>query len=83
VTWASSWVVYSKPDCSLCETFLAELAEILGEKAAAVAVVDVTSSADLERKYGTRIPVLTIDDDFVCAYRVDRERVARYMIPNT
>lgn len=74
-----SWIVYSKPQCSLCETFLAELAEVVGEQAAQVAVVDVTSNPELERKYGARIPVLTIDDDFVCAYRVDRERVQRYL----
>jgi hypothetical protein len=74
-----SWVVYSKPQCSLCETFLAELAEVVGAQAAHVAVVDITSDPELERKYGARIPVLTVDGDFVCAYRVDRERVERYL----
>lgn len=75
-----SWVVYSKPHCSLCETFLAELAEIVGTQAAQVAIVDITSDPELERKYGTRIPVLTVDGDFVCAYRVDRERIRQYLV---
>ena len=70
------WTVYSRAGCSLCEHMLEELAELLGSQAAAaVQVVDIEGDPELERKYGTRIPVLLADGEFVCAYRLDVERV--------
>jgi hypothetical protein len=70
------WTVYSRADCSLCERLLEELAGLLGpEAAAAVEVVDIDGQPELERRYGTRIPVLMADGEFVCAYRLDVERV--------
>jgi hypothetical protein len=70
------WAVYSRADCSLCERMLEELAGLLGPAAAAgVQVVDIDGDPELERKYGTRIPVLLADGEFVCAYRLDVERV--------
>ena len=74
------WTVYSRADCSLCEQLLEELAELLGPAAsAAVQVVDIEGDPELERKYGTRIPVLLADGEFVCAYRLDAERVQAYL----
>jgi hypothetical protein len=70
------WTVLSRPDCSLCEQLLAELAEVLSPaEAAQVSVVDVDQDPALARKYGPRIPVLLADGEFVCDYRLDRERV--------
>ena len=63
----TDWVVLTRPDCTLCEEFVAELAALLGpEEAARVRLVDVDADADTCRKYGTRIPVLLADGDFVC-----------------
>ena len=74
------WTVYSRADCSLCEHLLEELAELLGPAAAAtVQVVDIEGDPELERKYGTRIPVLMAEGEFVCAYRLDVERVRAYL----
>jgi glutaredoxin-like protein DUF836 len=71
------WTVYSRADCSLCERMLEELAELLGpQAAAAVEVVDIGGQPELEHRYGTRIPVLAADGEFVCAYRLDRQRVS-------
>jgi len=76
------WTVYSRADCSLCERMLEELAQLLGpEAAAAVQVVDIEGQPELERRYGTRIPVLTADGEFVCAYRLDTERVRTLTYP--
>lgn len=70
------WTVLSRPECSLCEQLLAELAEMLGPaESARVRVVDIDQDPALARKYGQRIPVLLADGDFVCDYRLDRERV--------
>jgi hypothetical protein len=70
------WTVYSRADCSLCDHMLEELAELLGpQAAAAVQVVDIAGQPELEHRYGTRIPVLMADGEFVCAYRLDVDRV--------
>ncbi len=72
----TQWTVLGRSECSLCEQLLAELAEELSPaEAAAVQVVDVDADPALARKYGQRIPVLLADDEFVCDYRLDRERV--------
>jgi len=70
------WSVLSRPDCSLCEQLLVELAEVLTPaEAAQVSVVDIDQDSALTQKYGHRIPVLLADGDFVCDYKLDHERV--------
>ena len=76
------WTVLSRAECSLCEQLLEELAEVLEPaEAAAVQVVDIDQQPARDptwlRKYGLRIPVLLADGEFVCDYRLDRERVQR------
>lgn len=74
------WTVYTRPGCTLCESFLSELAELLGPaRAAAVEVVDITDDPTLEARYSTKIPVLTADGDFVCCYHLDKARVQAYL----
>ena len=73
------WIVYARPGCALCEEFIADLVELLGAAAAQVSVVDIDTDSELTRRYFDRIPVLTVDDDFVCAYRLDRDRVRRHL----
>lgn len=76
----TEWTVYSRPECGLCDELLHELATVLPARAAAsVRVVDIGSDPELERKYGQRIPVLLADGEFVCAYRLDRDRLAPYL----
>jgi hypothetical protein len=69
-----------RPGCTLCEALMSELADLLGPVAAdTVRVIDISDDDDLERLYGARVPVLTADGDFVCAYYLDRDRVAVYL----
>ena len=78
----TDWTVLSRPDCSLCERLLVELAEELSPaEAARVRVVDIDQEPELVRKYGHRIPVVLADGDFVCDYRLDRERVRQIARP--
>jgi hypothetical protein len=73
------WRVYSRAGCCLCEQMIEELAAMLGPAAAHAELVDISGDTTLERKYGARIPVLMADGEFVCAYRLDRERVAQLL----
>lgn len=77
---AVEWTLLTRHGCSLCETFSEELVAVLGAaEAARVRIVDIDSDPELTRKYGARIPVLLADGDFVCNYRVDRERLTAYL----
>lgn len=77
---ATHWAVYSREGCKLCEEMLVDLAQLLDpEVAAQVVVIDITGDPDLERKYGQRVPVLLADGEFVCAYRLDTERLQPYL----
>jgi len=75
----TSWLVYTRQECSLCETLLAELATALGPAAADVQVVDITDDPELERRYGRRLPVLLADGEFLCEYRLDHARLTPYL----
>ena len=76
------WTVYTRAGCSLCEQLMIELADLLGGAASSVTVVDIADDPELEARYGRRIPVLLADDDFVCAYRLDQDRVRAYLRPD-
>ena len=75
----AQWIVYSRPDCSLCDTMQIELAAMLGARSAGVQVIDITGDAELERLYGKRVPALTIEGKLICYYYLNRERVGRYL----
>jgi hypothetical protein len=73
-------ILYSRPECHLCEALRDELAPLVAGRAA-VDVVDVSGSVALERRYGLRIPVL-VDRETereVSGYPLDRESVANYL----
>jgi thiol-disulfide isomerase/thioredoxin len=72
----------TRPDCGLCEEFLAEL-QALGEQLPLpeIAMVDVDSDPQLARKYGLDIPVLLLDGVSVCRHRLDRGELIRLLRP--
>jgi hypothetical protein len=75
-------VLLSRPECSLCEEFSAELTQ-LGREIALPGVtwVDVDSDPDLARRYGLDIPVLLLDGVKVCQHRLDRDELQRLLRP--
>lgn len=70
--------VYSRPECHLCEQLLEELAALAGERAR-VDVVDISEDLELEAELGLRIPVLRAGDEELCCYRLDADRVERFL----
>jgi hypothetical protein len=70
--------LYSRPECHLCEAFLADLKPLLDAEVV-VETVDVDSNVALERRYGLRIPVLAAGEIELSGYPLDRERVRRYL----
>lgn len=74
------WTVYTRHGCSLCDQLIEDLALLVGPtEAARVRVVDIDADPELTRKYASRIPVLMADEEFVCAYRLDKDRVTAHL----
>lgn len=65
-------MVWSRPDCSLCDEFVTALAEELAASGATFRVLDVDEDDAARRRFGLKIPVLTLDGRLVCAGRLDR-----------
>jgi glutaredoxin len=61
-------ILYSRPDCSLCDETRELLRALLSERAAAgmptpaLRDVDIDSDPDLEREFLVRIPVVELGD---------------------
>ena len=72
-------VLYSRPECHLCDSVLDRLQPLLAGRSVQLTVVDVDSSVALERRYGLRIPVLVAGDVELSGYPFDEARVRRYL----
>jgi Glutaredoxin-like domain (DUF836) len=72
----------SRPDCTLCEEFAAELAPLARELGLPAAQwVDVDGDPQLARRYGLDIPVLLLDGAKVCQHRLDPDELRRLLRP--
>jgi glutaredoxin len=74
-------ILYGKPGCHLCEEARAAVAEVRAERAFELEEVDVSLDPGLHRRYGERIPVVTLEGEELFEYFVDadalRERLDR------
>jgi len=71
-------ILYSRPECHLCERFAAQLLPLLAGRAE-VRIVDVDDSVATERRYGLRIPVLVDGDIELSEYPLNRDRIERHL----
>jgi predicted thioredoxin/glutaredoxin len=69
------FVLYSRPDCGLCEEMLSELAANVEAAAIGVDIVDVDSDPTARARFGHKIPVLLLDGELVCHGRMDFEEL--------
>jgi hypothetical protein len=54
-------VLYSTPECHLCHTARQKLERVRRVVPFRLQEVDIHASPELERRYGERIPVVTVD----------------------
>jgi glutaredoxin len=66
-------VLYSRRGCHLCE----QAEEWLGWHAPGAVTVHVDAAADLAHRYGTRVPVIEIDDRIALEGRFDEAALVR------
>jgi glutaredoxin len=71
--------VYSRSYCHLCEEMLEALRSLQGLFHFQVAVVDVDSDPELERRHGEKVPVLMHGERELCHYRLEPSAVTAYL----
>jgi len=69
------FVLYSRPDCRLCEEMLAELAALPEARAYPIEVIDVDADPATRARFGHKIPVLLFAGELVCRGRLDAVEV--------
>ena len=71
--------VYSRADCHLCEEMIEALRSLQGLVHFEIAVIDVDSDPELERRFGEKVPVLMHGARELCHYRLDFAAVTAYL----
>ena len=66
--------VYSRHGCHLCEDAIATLESLREELAFTIEVIYIDGDLELERLYGTEVPVIHINGEHHDFYKVDPER---------
>lgn len=70
--------LYSKPDCHLCDQMFEQLKPYLGESVQ-LEFVDITTSAELLRKYGLRIPVLGCGEADISGFPLNEQKLLAFL----
>ena len=68
--------VYSRQGCHLCEVLIEELLEFVNRRAT-LRVHDIDSRADWQEEYNVRVPVVELDGQVLCEFKLDRDAVNR------
>lgn len=69
--------IYSRRNCHLCEIAKQRVENVRRDLAFEVEEVDISTDPGLTATYGERIPVVAVDGDEVCVYRVSEGLLRR------
>ncbi len=69
--------VFTRADCSLCDTAIEQVKDITAQAGATWSAVDVDADLDDRAEYGDRVPVILVDGVEHGYYRIDTERLRR------
>jgi glutaredoxin len=71
-------IIYSKPDCHLCDEMKRIVRRVLAGRAdISLEEIDISSDPALLDRYGLEIPVLMIDGTKVAKYRITEAELGR------
>ena len=73
--------LYSRPGCHLCDDMKAIVERVARTTTPAptIEVVDISSDAELESRYGLEIPVLLVNGKRAAKYRVTEEELRQIL----
>jgi hypothetical protein len=69
--------LYGKPGCHLCDDARAVVAKVCAALGEEFVEVDITTDAELARRFGEEIPVTYVDGVQHDFWRVDEQRLAQ------
>ncbi len=67
------FVLYSRSNCPLCEDMEDELRPFIEKYNIIVKRQYIDNEPELEQRYGSKVPVLTLDEKTLCEYFLDPE----------
>ena len=70
-------ILYTKPDCSLCDDAQAALERVRTRMPFDLEVLDISTDRGLAERYGERIPVVLVDGEETWEYVVDERELER------
>ena len=71
--------VYSRAYCHLCDEMIEALQGLQGLFHFNIAVIDVDSDPELERRHGETVPVLMHNERELCHFRLEPSIVTAYL----
>ncbi len=70
-------VLYTRPGCHLCDEARGVIERVCSELGESFQEVDIDGVEDLERRFGTEIPVTFVDGEQHDFFRVSEDRLRR------
>lgn len=64
--------LYTRSGCHLCEDMERALPELAAELDFITEIVPIDNNNELEQTYGSKVPVLTLGDNIICEYFLDK-----------
>jgi len=74
-----SVIIYSGPNCHLCDEAKSILEPVLSKRGWHLIVVDIQDNASLKEKYGLRIPVVLLPDGREKGWPFTAAQIARML----
>lgn len=71
-------IIYTRAGCHLCDALLDELTVFCKSNPFSFQSIDISANEQLEKRYGTKVPVVTFNDTILCEYFLDTEAIDVY-----
>ena len=71
--------IYSRPGCHLCDEMKAIVQRVASSIPLTIEEIDISTDVELERLYGSEIPVLFVEGKKVAKYRVGEADLRRIL----
>jgi thiol-disulfide isomerase/thioredoxin len=71
--------IFSKPGCHLCDEMKAVVNRVAQSIPLRLEEIDISTSRELEERYGLEIPVLMVEGKKAAKYRIGEEELRRVL----